>query len=282
VTESEPSNSSRLRRVSPDELTERFRRLGLCEGDRVVMHASLSSIGIVEGGAAMVLHRLLNVLGKNGALLMPTFTSVTRHTSTHDRFTKPGCWCEGRESRHLPFIPELQPDREIGEIAHRLCSWPASRRSRHPAFSFAAVGHKSDELVRNYSLTDPLAPLKVLLEDEPFVLTIGVELDSVAAIHVAEERHVPSKFVNERALAVGSTGQVWVDLVAPGCSAGFHKLANHINPKDIRQVDIGSTAALLYPMKQLVATAERLLEDSPLALSCERPECLSCGAIQKQ
>jgi aminoglycoside 3-N-acetyltransferase len=279
MTISESTDPFRPRRVLPDELTECFERLGLGQGDSVVMHASLSGIGIVEGGAGMVLYRLTTVLGKKGALLMPTFTSVTRHASTHNNFTKAGCWCEGRESRHLPFIPDLQPDREIGEIAHRLCSWPASRRSQHPAFSFAAVGHKSDEFVRRFSLTDPFAPLKALLENDPFVLIIGSELDSVVAIHLAEQRHAPTKFLRERALTLGSTGQVWVDVVAPGCSAGFHKLANHISPREVRQSEIGSTRAFLFPMKQLVKTAERVLDDDQMALSCGRPECLSCNAI---
>ena len=246
------------------------------------MHAQLSNIGLVDGGAAMVLHRLLNIIGKKGTLLMPTFTYVTRHSSTHDGFTKIGCWCEGRESRHLPFIPELQPDREMGEIAHRLCSWPASRRSLHPAFSFAAVGNNSDELVRHYSLTDPLAPLRMLLKEEPSVLTIGVGLDSVSAIYLAEQHYVPVKFVKERALTIGSGGQAWVDVVAPGCSTGFRNLSNHISSRGVQQADLGSTTAVLYPMKQLCATAERVLEDNRLALSCGRPECLSCRAIQER
>jgi len=269
-------DSTQPRRVSPDELTDGFRRLGLREKDRVVMHVLLSSMGIVDGGAAMVIHRLMNILGRNGVLLMPTFTSVTRHTLTHDNFTKVGCWCEGKENRHLPFIPDLQPDREIGEVAHRLCSWPASRRSRHPAFSFAAVGHDSDKLVRHYSLTDPLEPLKLLLAHDSFVLTIGVQLDSVTAIHVAEERYVPFRFVKERALTVGSTGPVWVDIVAPGCSAGFYRLADHIDRSYIRETDMGSARVFLYPMRQLVAGAERLLRESPAALSCGRTGCLSC------
>jgi len=273
---------SSQRRVLPDELSDCFRRLELRDGDRVEMHALLPQIGSVEGGAAMVLHRLMNVLGKNGTLLMPTFTSVARHTSTHERFMKEGCWCEGKESRHLPFIPELQPDKEIGEIARRLCSWPASRRSRHPAFSFVAVGRKSDELVRDYSLTDPLRPLKVLLEDDPFVLTVGAALDSVTAIHVAEQRRVPFKFVRERALTMGSAGPVWVDVVAPGCTVGFQRLASHLNPEDVRETDLGAAKVTLYPMRQLVANAEQVLTANPLALSCGRPECLSCRAIQEK
>ena len=244
------------------------------------MHASLSRIGMVEGGAAMVLHRLLSLLGKKGTLLMPTFTSVARHSYAHDNFTTPGCWCEGRESRHLPFIPELQPDKELGEISHRLCSWPASRRSRHPAFSFAAVGNGSDELVRRYSLTDPLQPLKDFLKHSPLVLTIGVRLDAVSAIHVAAQRRIPGLFVKERALTVTSSGPSWVEVVAMGCGNGFGKLEAHITPSEVQRTEIGTASVSLYSMKNLIATAERALGDDPTALSCGRSTCLSCQSLR--
>jgi len=228
----------------------------------------------------MVIHRLLGVLGKKGTLLMPTFTSVTRHASTHDDFTKLGCWCEGKEDRHIPFIPELQPDKELGEVAHRLCSWPASRRSRHPAYSFVAAGSDSDELVKGYSLTDPLQPLRAFLRREPFVVTIGMDLSSATALHLAEERVLPGKFAKERALAVGSAGRTWVDVVAIGCSKGFNRLES-AGRVFLRETQLGNARARIYAMKELVAAAERLLGEKPTALQCGRPECLSCQASKE-
>jgi len=263
-------------RILPDELTACFRMIGLGEGDRVVMYASFSGVGVVEGGAAMVLHRLLRLLGKKGTLLMPTFTSITRHSFAHDNFTKAGCWCDGRESRHLPFISELQPDKELGEVSHRLCSWPASRRSNHPAYSFAAVGNDSDELVRRYSLTDPLQPVREFLKQNPFVLTVGVGLESVSAIQVANQQRVPASFVKERALTITSSGSTWVELTAMGCSYGFGKLENYMSQSQIQRADIGGAKASLYSMKNLIQTADSLLSDDVTALSCGRPACLSC------
>jgi aminoglycoside 3-N-acetyltransferase len=233
-------------------------------------------MGTVGGGAAMVLHRLLKNLGKDGILLMPTFTSVTRHSSTHDNYTRAGCWCEGRENRHLPFIAELQPDKDIGEIAYRLCSWPSSRRSRHPAYSFVAVGKNSDKLVREYSSVDPLQPLKVFLKENPAVLTVGVGLESVSAIHVAEQRLTPSKFVTERALTITSKGQDWVDVTAMGCSRGFQKLAHSVSSEKLNETQIGMATARLYSMRGLIQAAEKVLHEDSMALACGRPECLSC------
>jgi len=78
-------------KVLPDDLSEGFKQIGLQEGDPVMLHADLGSFGNVDGGAAMVLHRLLGVLGKKGTLLMPAFTSVTRHSATHNNYTRHGC-----------------------------------------------------------------------------------------------------------------------------------------------------------------------------------------------
>jgi aminoglycoside 3-N-acetyltransferase len=270
------------RKVTPNELTEGFQDLGLKEGDQVVLHASLRSIGDVDGGAAMVLHRLLRALGKEGTLVMPAFTSVARHSSMHDEYTKHGCWCEGNEGRHVPFIPELQPDKNLGEIAHRLCSWPSSRRSHHPAYSFVSVGKETDNLVRNSSLLDPLQPLRSFLNQEPKILTLGVGLDSVSALHLPEQRYLPAKFVRERALTITSKGQTWVEVVAVGCSSGFEKLASHLGRSEFKETRIGSANSCLYSMKTLVHHSEELFSKDPSSLTCGRSECLSCCASAKR
>jgi len=274
-------NGAEPRKVAPDDLTEGFERLGLVEGDSVIMHASLDAIGAVDGGAAMVLHRLLRILGKGGTLLMPTFTSVTRHASASQNFTRPGCWCEGHEDRHLPFIPELQPDRNIGVIAQRLCSWPSSRRSNHPAYSFVAVGKRGDELVRDYSLDDPLIPIKRFLKHDPKLLVVGVGFDSVTAIHVAEQLRLYAKFVRERALTFTSKGRTWVDITALGCSNGFEKLKTHIGCKDSRETTIGTANSQVLPMKKLIERADLLMEKQPKVLLCDNPACLSCSLVSK-
>lgn len=281
MTSANASSGAEPGKVTPDELTESFEQLGLGEGDSVIMHSPLDKIGAVDGGAAMVLHRLLEVLGKDGTLLMPTFTSVTRHASASENFTRPGCWCEGHEDRHLPFIPELQPDRNIGAIAQRLCSWPSSRRSNHPAYSFVAVGKHGDELIRDYSLDDPLLPIKRFLKQDPKILLVGVGFDSVTAIHVAEQLRLYVKFVRERALTFTSKGRTWVDITALGCSNGFEKLKAHMGGKDSSEAMIGAANSQVYQMKKLIERADSLIEKQPMALLCDNPACLSCSLVSK-
>jgi len=264
-------------KVSPDQLSEGFARLGLVAGERVVLYASLERMGVVDGGAAMVLQRLTSTIGRDGTLLMPTFTSVTRHAVFSSNFTRSGCWCEGKESRHLPFIPELQPDKEIGAIAHRFCSWPSSRRSNHPAYSYAAVGNRGGDLVRDVKLDDPLLPVRKFLKLNPLVVKIGVGFPAVTAIQVAEETVNPAKFVKERALSMSSKGPAWVDVRSFGCSSGFEKLTAIIRTSEnFRQTSIGMAKAESYPMRRLVEAAQSLLETDSNGLDCGNACCLSC------
>jgi aminoglycoside 3-N-acetyltransferase len=263
-------------KVSPVQLSETFTHLDVA-GECVMLHASLESMGVVDGGAAMFLHRLVSTIGSEGALLMPTFTSVTRHAIFHSHYTRMGCWCEGKESRHIPFISELQPDKEIGAIAHRLCSWPSSRRSNHPAYSYVAVGNHNDELVREVKLDDPLLPVRKFLTRNPRVVTIGVGFPGVTAIHLAEEATRPAKFVKERALTMSSKGPVWVDIRSTGCSNGFGKLSTELgSASDLRQTSIGRVRAESYSMKYLVDSARSLLNKDSNALDCGNTSCLSC------
>jgi aminoglycoside 3-N-acetyltransferase len=267
-------------KLMPEDLSRVFRDLNLSVGDLVMLHASVESLGAVEGGAAMVLLRLLRAIGQSGTLLMPAFTSVTTHSATHDNHTKPGCWCEGREDRHIPFIPELQPDKKIGDISHRLCSWPSSRRSNHPAYSYIAVGRRRDELVRAQPLADPLYPIRKIAAYSPYVLVGGVGFDSVTSIHLAEEHKTPSKFVRERALTMNTKGRTWLEVGGLGCSNGFQKIRPFLSPKSCRRASLGLATLELYPMNLLIETAESLLHEDPRALMCDNPACLSCLSVQ--
>ena len=49
--------------VSQADIVESLRQMGVREGDGVMVHSSLSSIGYVEGGAPTVVEAFLALLG---------------------------------------------------------------------------------------------------------------------------------------------------------------------------------------------------------------------------
>ena len=58
--------------VTKTVIIRELRRLGLRQGDIVMCHSALSSFGKVAGGARAVVDALLETIGREGTLLMPT------------------------------------------------------------------------------------------------------------------------------------------------------------------------------------------------------------------
>ena len=59
--------------LTRNTLVEKFRATGLKSGDILLVHSSYKSFGGVEGGPWSVVEALLEVLGAEGTLIMPTF-----------------------------------------------------------------------------------------------------------------------------------------------------------------------------------------------------------------
>jgi len=62
-------------RVSKEDIKASLRELRLKEGDMVGVHSSLSSFGYVEGGVDAVFDALLEVVGEEGTVVMPTYSA---------------------------------------------------------------------------------------------------------------------------------------------------------------------------------------------------------------
>ncbi|NOX44142.1 MAG: AAC(3) family N-acetyltransferase, partial [Caldiserica bacterium] len=61
--------------VTKDDIVRGLRELGLEVGAIVGVHSSLSSFGYVEGGADAVIDALLEVVGEEGTVVMPTHSA---------------------------------------------------------------------------------------------------------------------------------------------------------------------------------------------------------------
>ena len=59
------------------KMAENLRALGVHENGVLLVHASLRSLGKVEGGAEAIIKVLLDVLGASGTLLLPALSYET-------------------------------------------------------------------------------------------------------------------------------------------------------------------------------------------------------------
>jgi aminoglycoside 3-N-acetyltransferase len=252
--------------MSRDEIVRLLEGLGL-RGNQVVVHASLSSLGRVDGGASTLCAALLDVVGDGGTILIPAFTyaeTLSGHTA----------------GRPVAYHPDLPVSREIGAVAEAFRHLPGVLRSSHPTHSFCAWGRQAREALSTQRDNNPLGPLKKLNVVQGQVLLLGTSLQAATAIHLAEERVGAPSLTRRTALRVNAAGyaeRVVLENV-PGCHLGFGKLEQHLDPAKVRAVGLAHGAARKIPIRYLVQLATAALEHDPHALSCDRPECDSCVA----
>ena len=61
-----------MRVILKEEIVQKLREVGLEKGDAVMVHTSLKRMGYVCGGAQTVIEALMEVVGENGTIMMPT------------------------------------------------------------------------------------------------------------------------------------------------------------------------------------------------------------------
>jgi len=194
--------------VRPERLVADLRRLGVADGDLVMVHASLRAIGPVVGGAAGVVAALDDAVGEGGSVLMTI--------GARDDWGWVNSQPEGQRTALLegsePFDAAATPaDPDMGVLAEVFRTTPGTLVSDHPEGRFAARGHGAAALVADVPWDDyygPGSPLARLVEGSGKVLRLGADIDTVTAIHYAEYlADVPAKRrVRRHRLVRGPTG----------------------------------------------------------------------------
>ena len=244
--------------VTQTDIESGLRRLGLNSGDLVFVHSSLSSFGRVERGADAVVDAILNVIGPQGTLAVPTF-------------------------RYMPecFDP-AETTSVVGRITEVVRLRPNAIRSLHPTHSVAAIGRWAKQLTEGHEDTHPFgegSPLHKLYLMDGKLLLLGVTHRTTSIIHVAEEvARMPYLDRTREARIRTPNGIVRKMVRRPGCSQGFAKIDDELeSTRQASRLHIGECLAQLIPARAIVDTAVDLLQRDPAALLCDRPDCGICA-----
>lgn len=126
--------------VTKADIVAGLQEIGLKEGDTVIVHTSLSSIGYVCGGAQTVIEALIEVVGENGTIMMPTqsWKNLDPEAGVHWDVSEQD-WDTIRENWPA-YDKKITPTNTMGAVAEMFRSWSGASRSDHPARSVAAWG----------------------------------------------------------------------------------------------------------------------------------------------
>jgi aminoglycoside N3'-acetyltransferase len=169
-----------------DELIGDLRRMGIGQGDLVMVHASLRAIGPVDGGADGLLDALSATIGPDGTILMTL--------GARDDWG----WVNERPERERaelldgspPFDASTTPaDPDVGVLAEVFRTRPGTVVSDHPEGRFGASGAFADRLVADVPWDHyygPGSPLERLVDAGGTILRLGADLDTLTVLHHAE------------------------------------------------------------------------------------------------
>lgn len=174
-------------------LCEDLLRLGVREGSVLLVQASLRSVGLTAGGAELMVRALLDALGPDGTLVVPTFTSLNSTTSRAHK-ARVARMSVQEEASYISSLPGFDPLEShsdgMGAIAEYVRTRSDAVRSSHPHTSFAAVGPQAVELTKVHDLEchlGPNSPLGWLHEHNADNLLLGLEYhQGCTMIHMAE------------------------------------------------------------------------------------------------
>lgn len=231
------------------------------------MQSSLSSLGLVEGGADTVIDAVVEVLGPEGTLMVPTFNYVLRDAV---------------------FDP-WNVHSETGAITNALRSRPEAIRSLHPTYSVAVLGKRAAEFTAGHWKTQPVgidSPIDRLAKAGGYVFLLGVKHDTDSTMHVGEAyadvpyRGVPYNPSWPRTAQVRTdSGEiVSVDLYdEPGCSTGFGVIELPLREKGcIQDFRIERAKCQFVQSQDVIDATVELLRKRTDILLCSNPKCYFC------
>lgn len=174
--------------VARDDIAAAARDAGITPGDTLLVHASLSAIGRVVGGAEAVVLGLLDAVGPDGTLAAPAQTWLNLDPSTGVHGAPESDWPRIREA--LPgFDRATTPSVGMGRVAEAIRTWPGACRSDHPVRSWAAIGPGAATLTAVHDLEDvhgDRSPLGAAMRTDARVVLLGTPYAKCTGLHLAE------------------------------------------------------------------------------------------------
>lgn len=200
--------------VIKQDILKALQSVGVRPGQTVMVHTSLSSLGFVCGGAQTVIEALLEAVGQEGTVMMPSqsWKNLDPDSGVHGDVPKE--WRPIIRENWPAYNKDITPTNTMGAVAEMFRKWPGALRSGHPARSVAAYGKYAEYLTENHDLSNIFgdgSPIGKLYELDGYVLLLGVGYNKNTSLHLADARaEYPGKRMVKESSAVLENGRrVW-------------------------------------------------------------------------
>lgn len=168
--------------VTRSDIASTLRKIGIKEGDTVLVHSSFKSLGEVEGGAEAVILGFFDAIGEEGTLVFPTFTQKD--------------FSRAYETWHI------DKESDTGYLTNYFRKREGSLRSDQATHSVAASGRLAQWLTETHGHTSrrignmgdtpfaPDSPWEKMYKSGAKVVMLGVSTVYITFRHYAESLYV--------------------------------------------------------------------------------------------
>lgn len=254
--------------LNKSQLIQDLRCLGVKPGDLLYLKVSMRSLGKVDGGARTVIDAVLDVIGKEGTLVVSSFVKVLPLSYL---------------KRHKKLIYDINTSSYAGAVANEMMRHPKVELSRHPVQKFSAIGKMAKDLMSSHQETSyAYDPLRVMCEKGGKALILGKDVVGVGTTHVAigllayrqKRPKLGVRYKNDR-------GEVklfqlnWAGM----CHDGFQKfstLYDQVPGAIISRAQVGQTESTLTDMKKTLEIELQALINNPGFFMCQNKDCFCC------
>lgn len=230
--------------LTQNDIADSLRSMGLKQGDIVLLHSSLISLGKVNGGPAAVVDAFLDVIGTDGTLLVPVFGA-------------------------------------LGILTDEVKNRPDAVISPCPVGTLAAIGKDAEELCRDHWKAETAhgndTPYTRIAEKGGFICLLGVDQDRNTTLHSVEALlELPYMNTATRTFTTPEGEEVtksWK--FYPGPHRDFIGLDAKLEPA-ITRGRIGNAQVRLINAQRMYDIALAIGNQDPAFVLCSNPECADC------
>ena len=170
--------------ITKEQLIQNLNKIGIQKGDTLLVHSALSRIGFLKDGPKTLVDALLDVIGENGNLLMPT---------------SPNNVFQLNYIQNTPYFDVKHSPSKTGAITEYFRTLPGTKRSLHPTEPVSAFGPLADYFTQDHfnELTPYTqnSPFYKVAEKQGKILYIGVTLSMAGtSLHTLEDAITDFKF----------------------------------------------------------------------------------------
>lgn len=163
-----------------------------------MVHSSLKALGFVIGGQRTVVEALLDAVGPEGTLVMPTHSADLADPASWENPPVPAAWWATVRDEMPAYDALRTPTWKMGAIVEYFRTLPGALRSAHPTVSAAAFGPNAERITSGHEFARGLgesSPQARVYELDGSILLLGVTHANNTSLHLAEHRSAPANAV---------------------------------------------------------------------------------------